>query len=151
MSEPSANIEPVREFIGGETSYFETLADLRLDMEIIDVSIVELLAARAECVRQATLFKRDLSESTAPERQVTNIDNAVWIAGFVGSRLPGFSQIVKAVYEELVPGSVAAQHQVLAQTFLKSEGHRLEPEIWDLGSIPNYRQNIIDRWDSKAA
>jgi hypothetical protein len=38
--------------------------------------LIGLLAGRCSLVRQATFFKRDLSESSAPERQVRNIANA---------------------------------------------------------------------------
>lgn len=77
--------------------------------------LVTLLAERCRLVRQAAFFKRNLYESSAPERQARNIANARNLAtAYEG--LEGFEDYVEGVYGVLVPKSVELQHHFLRTT-----------------------------------
>jgi len=52
----------------------ETLGALRAKIDGLDQQIVELLALRAHCVRDATRFKRNSFEVSSPERQASWIE-----------------------------------------------------------------------------
>lgn len=77
--------------------------------------LVYLLAERSRLVRQATFFKRNLDESSAPQRQARNIANARSLAA-AHEGLDGFEDYVEGVYGVLVPKSVAMQHRFLKRT-----------------------------------
>jgi isochorismate pyruvate lyase len=68
--EPRADEAPMRRF--RDPLYqprAATLGALRQQIDALDARIVDLLAARALCVRDATRFKRDAFQVAAPERQ----------------------------------------------------------------------------------
>ncbi len=108
-----------------------------------ELRLVSLLADRCHLVRQAAFFKRDLGESSAPERQARNIANARSLAtAYEG--LEGFEDYVEGVYNVLVPGSVALQHRFWKQTTRVPNPHNarrlnrmfeLIPEVWNMGEF----------------
>lgn len=151
MSEPNPESGPVRVRIGGGTAKHRSLSEIRPKITEVDAEITRLYGVRAELVLDAALFKRDAGENAAPMQQQTNIDNAVRAAEVYDERIPGFSQVVRKIYEIAVPAFVDLQRQEMDRTFLVDEGHRMEPEIWDIGGIPNYIQGIVDYWQHKAS
>ncbi len=151
MSEPSPESGPVRERIGGGKAKHGSLSEIRPKITAIDEAIVDLRAERALLVLDAGFFKRDAGENAAPQQQQTNIDNSAHSAERYDARIPGFSSVVRKAMEVEVPAFVDLQRQEIERTFLVDEGHRMEPEIWDLGDIPNYRRDIIARWECKVA
>lgn len=86
--------------------------------------LVGLLADRCRLVRQAAFFKRDLGESSAPERQARNIANARSLASAYEG-LEDFEDYVEGVYGVLVPGSVELQHRFLRKTSPAALRHRV--------------------------
>ncbi len=86
--------------------------------------LVGLLADRCRLVRQAAFFKRDLDESSAPQRQARNIANARNLAS-VYEGLEGFEDYVAGVYSVLVPGSVTLQQKFLQKTSPAAYRHRV--------------------------
>lgn len=102
--------------------------DLRRD-PALEARIVGLLSERCRLVRQAAFFKRDLQESSAPERQARNIANARAIAGEYADRIPGFEDYIEAIYEDLVPGSVALQHRFIGKTQPAARRHQVRGTV----------------------
>ncbi|GEM_PF-5772263 len=98
--------------------------DLRRIPEL-ETRIVTALADRCRLVRQATFFKQDLGESSAPARQARNIANARSIASVYASSIPGFEDYIERIYEDLVPSSVALQHRFWRQTQLAAYRHQV--------------------------
>ncbi len=105
--------------------------------------LITLLSDRCRLVRQAAFFKRNLDESSAPERQARNIANARSLASAYEG-LDGFEDYVEGVYSVLVPASVALQHRFWKQTSRVSNPHnarRLDklfkvcPEVWNMGEF----------------
>lgn len=86
--------------------------------------LVNLIANRCHLVRQATFFKRDLGESSAPERQARNIANARSLASTYEG-LEGFEDYVEGVYSVLVPKSVDLQHRFYRKTQPAAYRHRV--------------------------
>lgn len=118
-----------------EDTYFDMVPiplsiryDLRRDPDL-ELRIVALLGERCRLVRQAAFFKRDLQESTAPARQARNIANAREIAGEYAGQIPDFEDYIEAIYEDLVPGSVALQHRFLGKTQPVARRHQVRGTV----------------------
>jgi len=95
-----------------------TLAELRQTIDALDEQIVQLLAERALCVRDATRFKADEFQVRAPARQAEVFARMRSLAAAHEHKFPGFPDIVEAGYHALVGGFVAAEGQLFAQTEL---------------------------------
>ncbi len=119
-------------------------------MPEVEARIVELLSERCRLVRQAAFFKRDLGESSAPQRQARNIANARDIAVRLMPKMPDlrpdFDVLIEGMYSQLVPLSVELQHRFWKQTTRQrspwqakriTELMRRGEEIWNFGEFDN--------------
>lgn len=116
-TEPSTTAPPVRRF--KDPAYRPvagTLAELRQRIDALDEQIVALLAQRAECVRDATRFKRDAFQVQAPARQAQVFERVRTLAAAHEDAFPGLPAIVESTYRTLVAGYVAAEGQLFQQT-----------------------------------
>jgi isochorismate pyruvate lyase len=116
-TEPSTATPPVRRF--KDPAYQPvagTLAELRERIDTLDTQIVELLAQRAACVRDATRFKRDAFQVQAPARQAQVFARVRDMAARHQDAFPGFPDIVEAGYRSLVGGFIAAEGRLFDQT-----------------------------------
>ncbi|KQT13203.1 hypothetical protein ASG30_20865 [Ramlibacter sp. Leaf400] len=93
-----------------------TLADLRQRIDSLDEQIVALLAQRAQCVRDATRFKRDAFQVQAPARQAQVFERVRGLAAEHEASFPGLPAIVESTYRTLVAGFVAAEGDLFQQT-----------------------------------
>ena len=72
--EPATTTGPVRRFLTpGHVAQAGTLGELRDKIDALDEQIVRLLAQRALCVRDATRFKLDAIQVSAPQRQAAGV------------------------------------------------------------------------------
>lgn len=116
-SEPSVTGAPVRRF--RDPAYqpvAASLGDLRQRIDQLDQQIVELLAQRALCVRDATRFKRDAFQVQAPARQAQVFARVRAMAEEHAQAFPGLPAIVEDTYRTLVAGFVAAEGTLFQQT-----------------------------------
>ena len=86
------------------------------EIDAIDVQIVELLAARALCVRDATRFKRDAFQVSAPARQAEVFERVRRHAAAQAAEFPALPDIVEAAYRVLVAGFIAGEAHFFAET-----------------------------------
>jgi isochorismate pyruvate lyase len=119
--EPDAAGRPVRRFV--DPAYVPvaaTLGDLRGRIDALDTQIVALLAERARCVKDATRFKRDAFQVSAPARQAQVFARVRALAeahaGEHGHPFPGLPDIVESTYRTLVAGCIAAEGQLFEAT-----------------------------------
>ena len=115
--EPRADAAPVRRF--RDPLYqprAATLGALRQKIDALDVQIVELLATRALCVRDATRFKRDAFQVVAPGRQAEVLARVRQQAAAHGAEFPGLADIVEAAYRVLVVGFIAGEERFFTET-----------------------------------
>jgi isochorismate pyruvate lyase len=94
----------------------ETLGALRQKIDDLDRQIVELLAARAWCVRDATRFKRNSFEVSSLERQAQVFARVRELAGAHAGQFPALPDVVEATYRVLVAGFIAAEERFFAET-----------------------------------
>ena len=115
--EPPVDAPPVRRFRDPSIQpQARTLGELRQKIDGIDQQIVELLAARAWCVRDATRFKRNSVEVTSPERQAQVFARVRELAGAHAGQFPALPDVVEAAYRVLVAGFIAAEERFFAET-----------------------------------
>jgi isochorismate pyruvate lyase len=117
FEEPRADIAPVRRF--RDPRYLPqapTLGELRLRIDALDVQIVDLLAARALCVRDATRFKRDPHQVAAPARQAEVFARVRRLAAARAQDFPLLPDVVEAAYRALVAGFIAGEERFFAET-----------------------------------
>jgi isochorismate pyruvate lyase len=115
--EPRADAPPVRRFI--DPNYVPqapTLGALRARIDAIDAQIVELLAARALCVKDATRFKRSSFEVTAPQRQAQVFARVRALAEAHAAESPALPDVVEAAYRVLVAGFIAGEERFFTET-----------------------------------
>src|SRR4051812_2350897 len=115
--EPAVSRAAVRRF--KDVAYVpvaSTLGDLRQRIDALDEQIVELLAQRALCVRDATRFKRDAYQVAAPARQAQVFERVRSQADRHSTNFPGFADVVDATYRAMVGGFVAGEAQLFQQT-----------------------------------
>ena len=115
--EPRADTAPVRRF--RDPSYrprAATLGELRQQIDALDAQIVDLLGARALCVRDATRFKRDAFQVSAPERQAEVFARVRRHAAAQATEFPALPDIVEAAYRVLVAGFIAGEEHFFAET-----------------------------------
>lgn len=116
-TEPDATGAPVRRFT--DPSYqpqADSLADLRTRIDALDARIVALLAERALCVRDATRFKRDAYQVSAPARQAQVFANIRTLALAHEDKFPGLADIVESTYRTLVAGFIAGEDRLFHAT-----------------------------------
>ena len=115
--EPSTEAAPVRRF--RDPLYRPqagSLGELRRKIDALDAQIVELLAARASCVRDATRFKRDAFQVSAPQRQGEVFARVRGLAVAQAAGFPALPDIVEAAYRVLVAGFIAGEAHFFAET-----------------------------------
>ena len=108
--DPTTHTPPVRRFKNPD--YVElapTLAALRERIDTLDEQIVELLAQRALCVRDATRFKRDAFQVAAPARQAEVFARVRALAARHEADFPGLPDIMESTYRTLVAGYIAGE------------------------------------------
>ncbi|HWI79042.1 MAG TPA: chorismate mutase [Ramlibacter sp.] len=117
--EPSVSGGPVRRFKDpAYAALAPTLGELRDRIDALDQQIVELLAQRALCVRDATRFKRDAFQVAAPARQAQVFERVRSLADGHSQDFPGFPDVVAATYRAMVAGFIAGEAQLFEQTEL---------------------------------
>ena len=115
--EPPVDTPPVRRFRDPSIQpQAETLGALRAKIDGLDRQIVDLLAARAHCVRDATRFKRNSFEVSSPERQAQVFARVRELAGAHAGQFPALPDVVEAAYRVLVAGFIAAEERYFAET-----------------------------------
>ena len=117
FEEPRVDAAPVRRFRDPQyRPQAATLGALRERIDALDAQIVELLATRALCVRDATRFKRDAFQVAAPERQAAVFARVRSLAANQGLEFPSLPDVVEAAYRVLVAGFVAGEERFFAET-----------------------------------
>jgi isochorismate pyruvate lyase len=108
---------PVRRFKNPDyQNVAPTLAQLRHKIDALDTQIIELLAERALCVQDATRFKKDAFQVSAPARQAQVFERVKSLASAHAENFPNFPGIVEATYQTLVAGFIAAEQNLFQQT-----------------------------------
>lgn len=92
------------------------LQALRDQIDDFDRQIVALLAERALRVRDATRFKKDAYQVSAPARQAEVFKKVRNLASAHADNFPGFEDIVESAYRSLVAGFIAAEQSLFSQT-----------------------------------
>lgn len=116
-SEPSVDAPPSRRF--HDPNYRPlagSLGELRGQIDRLDEQIVELLAARALCVKDATRFKRSSFEVTSPKRQAEVFARVRELAAGHSEAFASFPDVVEATYRVLVAGFIAAEGRFFAES-----------------------------------
>lgn len=117
--EPTIHTPPVRRFKDpGYVAVAPTLAALRERIDTLDEQIVELLAQRALCVRDATRFKRDAFQVAAPARQAEVFARVRALAAQHEADFPGLPDIIESTYRTLVAGYIAGEGHFFHDTEL---------------------------------
>ena len=115
--EPDVDTAPVRRFLDPHyRARAETLGALRERIDALDARIVDLLAERALCVRDATRFKRDAFQVSAPERQAAVYARVRTLATARAGEFPSLPDVVEAAYRVLVAGFIAGEERFFAET-----------------------------------
>ena len=115
--EPRVDSPPVRRF--RDAAYrpqAPTLSALRERIDALDAQIVELLAARALCVKDATRFKRSSFEVTSPGRQAQVYARVRELAAAHAAEFHSLPDIVEATYRVLVAGFISGEERFFAET-----------------------------------
>lgn len=120
--EPRTDGAPVRRFLDPHyTPQATTLGELRARIDALDTQIVALLAERALCVRDATRFKRDAFQVSAPARQAQVFARVREMAQAHEEKFPGLADVVEATYRTLVAGYIAGEGRFFEDTELISK------------------------------
>jgi isochorismate pyruvate lyase len=115
--EPRTDGAPVRRF--RDPNYVPqaaSLGELRARIDALDTQIVALLAERALCVRDATRFKRDAFQVSAPARQAQVFARVRSLAEAHEEKFPGLADVVEATYRTLVAGYIAGEGRFFEDT-----------------------------------
>jgi isochorismate pyruvate lyase len=118
MTEPNPNSPPVRAWQDGTPPRMASLQEVRDGMRPIDDQLVDLLFERLGFVLEAALFKLDSDQVQAPAQQASNIEKAVERARVLAPENVGFQEMVRSVWEVLVPGFVSLQVETFPDTYL---------------------------------
>jgi isochorismate pyruvate lyase len=117
LTEPDPAGSPVRRFT--DPAYVPqaaTLGALRERIDALDVQIVRLLAERGACVRDATRFKRDAFQVSAPARQAQVFARVRALAQEYDDQFPGLADVVESTYRTLVAGFIAGEDRFFHAT-----------------------------------
>lgn len=115
--EASINASAVRRF--KDPNHVEvacTLGGLRDSIDELDEQIVNLLAKRALCVIDATRFKRDAFQVSAPTRQEQVFQRVRQLAARHESAFAGFPDLVESTYRTLVAGFISSEVRFFEET-----------------------------------
>ena len=111
-AEPRTDSPAVRRFRDpGHVPQAASLGELRRTIDALDEQIVGLLAQRAQCVRDATRFKRDPFQVAAPERQAAVFARVRELAAAQSAGFPSLPDVVEAAYRALVAGFIAGEER----------------------------------------
>ena len=116
-AEPRVDALPARRF--RDPAYrvqAPTLGALRDRIDALDAQIVDLLAARALCVKDATRFKRSSFEVASPQRQAAVYARVRERAAAHAAEFPALPDVVEATYRVLVAGFIASEERFFAET-----------------------------------
>ena len=117
FTEPDVAGAPLRRFTDpGYVPQAQTLGELRARIDTLDAQIVGLLAERALCVRDATRFKRDAYQVSAPQRQAQVFAKVRALAQPHEEKFPGLADIVESTYRTLVAGFIAGEDHLFHST-----------------------------------
>lgn len=94
----------------------QTLGELRARIDALDEQIVDLLARRALCVRDATRFKADEHQVAAPARQAQVFARVRALAQPHEPQFPGFADVVETTYRTLVAAFIAGEGRFFERT-----------------------------------
>ena len=117
LQEPATHSPAVRRF--KDPNYRElapTLGALRERIDALDEQIVALLAQRAQYVRDATRFKRDLHQVAAPARQAQVFDRVRRLAQQQTHQFVGLPDVIEDTYRTLVARLVACEGHLFDET-----------------------------------
>ncbi len=115
--EPDVAGAPTRRFT--DPNYVpqgQTLGELRERIDAVDTKIVVLLSERALCVRDATRFKLDTYQVSAPARQAEVFAKVRALALQHEECFPGLADIVESTYRTLVAGFIAGEDRFFSAT-----------------------------------
>ncbi len=116
-TEPDPTGQPVRRFTDpAYVTQAATLGELRQRIDSLDARIVSLLAERALCVRDATRFKRDAYQVSAPARQAQVFAKVRALALLHEDQFPGLADVVESTYRTLVAGFIAGEDRFFHAT-----------------------------------
>ena len=116
-TEPDAAGAPVRRFTDpAYVAQAHTLGELRDRIDALDEDIVALLAKRALCVRDATRFKLDAFQVSAPARQAQVFAKVRALALPHEDAFPGLADLVESTYRTLVAGFIAGEDRFFSAT-----------------------------------
>lgn len=116
-TEPGPTGQPVRRFTDpAYVTQAATLGELRQRIDSLDARIVSLLAERALCVRDATRFKRDAYQVSAPARQAQVFAKVRALALLHEDQFPGLADVVESTYRTLVAGFIAGEDRFFHAT-----------------------------------
>lgn len=116
-AEPATDAPPVRRFRDPSiVPMAASLGALRTRIDALDTQIVALLAERGRCVRDATRFKRDPAQVSAPERQAQVFARVRRLAAAEAPEWTALPDVVESAYRALVAGFVAAEQRFFAET-----------------------------------
>lgn len=117
QQEPATQGGPVRRF--RDPAYAPlcaTLADVRSNIDRLDDAIVALLAERAMFVKDATRFKRDAYQVSAPARQAEVFAKVRALANRHNRGFDQLPDVVETTYRALVAAFIANEQHYFAQT-----------------------------------
>jgi len=115
--EPRVDAAPLRRFRDPDyRPQAATLGALRQKIDALDAQIVDLVAERALCVRDATRFKRDAVQIAAPDRQAAVFARVRALAADRAADFPSLPDVVEAAYRVLVAGFIAGEERFFSET-----------------------------------
>ena len=116
-TEPATRTAPVRRFT--DPAYrplAATLAEVRANIDRLDDQIVALIAERAMYVKDATRFKRDAFQVSAPARQAEVFAKVRTLADKHNRGFEALPDVTEAAYRALVAAFIANEQSYFAQT-----------------------------------
>ncbi len=120
--EPAVDSPAVRRFV--DPAYqplANSLGEIRSAIDALDDRIIELIAQRARLVKDATRFKRDAFQVSAPARQAQVFERARSRAEQYNADLPGLADVAEATYRALVGAFVAGEQGYFNETRIVEE------------------------------
>lgn len=116
-TEPATSTAPVRRFTDpGYQALSATLAEVRANIDRLDDQIVALIAERAMYVKDATRFKRDAFQVSAPARQAEVFAKVRALADKHNRGFAALPEVTEAAYRALVAAFIANEQSYFAQT-----------------------------------
>ncbi len=122
MAEPDIYSGPVRMWQNGDLPVAGCLAEIRPGMEVCEDRLVDEFYKRYKFVLDATIFKEDLDEVEAPERQAANRQRALDRARQIAPEDDLFQKFIWDLWgTAVIPKSVALQRKAFEWTGPVSE------------------------------